>query len=86
MKLRILFSATGSSLHVIKYAADVCAPLERVLALCAEYDLLSVWQPGVMIDASILHTERNREVTYGGRLDHSCLCFRHHAESYDIPW
>ena len=61
---------------MIKYAADVCAPLERVLALCAEYDLLSVWQPGVMIDASILHTEKNREITYGGCLGHSLSLFQ----------
>ncbi|KAK9845253.1 hypothetical protein WJX81_001330 [Elliptochloris bilobata] len=56
---------SGSSHHTIKYSADVPAPLEHALALCVEYDLLSTWQSGVMLDTLILCSKAHSETFYG---------------------
>lgn len=68
-------------LHTVKYFADMPATLEHSLALCVEYDLLSTWQAGVMLDTVILCAAEHSETFYGAatallhvrRLTMSCI-------------
>lgn len=68
-------------LHTVKYFAEVPATLEHSLALCVEYDLLSTWQAGVMLDTVILCSKEHSETFYGAangllhvlRLTVSCI-------------
>ena len=52
-------------LHTVKYFAEVPATLEHALALCVEYDLLSTWQAGIMLDTVILCSKEHSETFYG---------------------
>ena len=52
-------------LHTVKYFAEVPATLEHSLALCVEYDLLSTWQAGIMLDTVILCSKEHSETFYG---------------------
>ena len=68
----------------MKYFADVPATLGHALALCVEYDLLSTWQAGVMLDTVILCScaKGHSETFYGAptALSHAPRLAVHHTQ------